>query len=116
MPFGKYRGYELWEIPRGYLEWLLDNCDLHSGLANAVEEQLYGYRGSRDRYSPPPPPPSAPGICVPPNQVPMTLEIVNSGYRALALKLHPDHGGDAETMRQLNALAESLRTQLQRMR
>lgn len=27
MPWGKYRGKTIEEIPSGYLSWLMDNCD-----------------------------------------------------------------------------------------
>ncbi len=29
MPFGKYTGERLRDVPSGYLVWLLDHCDLY---------------------------------------------------------------------------------------
>jgi hypothetical protein len=40
------------------------------------------------------------------------LIVVNSGYKAAAKLYHPDVGGDPQEMTRLNALLESLRTQL----
>jgi hypothetical protein len=36
-------------------------------------------------------------------------ELVKSAYRCLALLHHPDHGGDTETMKTINAAYEKLR-------
>ena len=38
-----------------------------------------------------------------------TKEIISAGYRALAQKHHPDHGGSTEAMQEINAAAERLR-------
>jgi hypothetical protein len=35
--------------------------------------------------------------------------IIAAGYRSLAQKFHPDHGGDAAIMQQLNRVTEELR-------
>jgi hypothetical protein len=39
----------------------------------------------------------------------MTTKIVNTGYKTLATKLHPDHGGSHDDMRQLNAARTRLK-------
>lgn len=45
MPFGKHKGTELEDIPLDYLEWLVDNVDLHGeldiGVKEAIEEHYY---------------------------------------------------------------------------
>lgn len=38
-----------------------------------------------------------------------TKEIISAGYRALAQKHHPDHGGSTEAMQEINRAAERLR-------
>ncbi len=36
-------------------------------------------------------------------------ELVGAGYRALAFKYHPDHGGQTEIMQRINTTVEGLR-------
>ena len=45
MPFGKYKGEPLDEIPSDYLEWALENCDLRPALQAEMEAQLALKRG-----------------------------------------------------------------------
>lgn len=40
MPFGKYKGEELENIPPDYLEWCLENCDMRPALAEEMQNQL----------------------------------------------------------------------------
>lgn len=42
IPFGKYRGTPVGDLPRDYLRWLRDNCDLRPQMAAAVEAALSG--------------------------------------------------------------------------
>lgn len=52
------------------------------------------------------------GISVPtmqrPESSPLEAELLKEGYRKLAAKYHPDHGGDPEKMKELNRLKEKL--------
>lgn len=44
MPFGKHRGRPVAELPRQYLQWLIDNVTFQSQrLEDAVHEALNGY-------------------------------------------------------------------------
>jgi hypothetical protein len=52
LPFGKHQGQPLPEIPPGYLQWLLRECKLSSGLRSAVADELV----RRGLPAPPPPP------------------------------------------------------------
>jgi hypothetical protein len=38
----------------------------------------------------------------------LEAELLKEGYRKLAAKYHPDHGGDPEKMKELNRLKEKL--------
>lgn len=49
MPFGKHRGKPLARIPKGYLKWASETCDLRPHLRAQVEAVLEG--------KPPPPRP-----------------------------------------------------------
>jgi hypothetical protein len=55
LPFGKHMGRPLAELPGDYLDWLLRNCKLSSGLRAAVAGEL-----ARRGLNPPPPPGPAP--------------------------------------------------------
>lgn len=100
MPFGKFRGYPVSELPREYLEWLTENIDLREPLASAVEAALSS--GGDDRAL------SYSGN-LPPELKPIVSEIVSAGYRTVARRLHPDAGGRHEDMQKLNAARDWLR-------
>lgn len=41
MPFGKYEGDELKDIPTEYLVWVKDNCkDIENDLWEAIDEEI----------------------------------------------------------------------------
>lgn len=40
MPFGKYKGQELENIPEDYLRWCLETCTLNFALGEEMENQL----------------------------------------------------------------------------
>src|SRR5262249_31191757 len=95
MPFGKYKGHEVDSLPREYLRWLTENCALREPLATAVEDALDA--GALARSSP-----------LPAELKPTVREIISVGFRMLAMKLHPDLGGDHRQMVKLNAAREWL--------
>ena len=45
MPFGKYKGQELDDIPEDYIQWCLENCTLTYQLEEEMENQLRLKRG-----------------------------------------------------------------------
>lgn len=45
MPFGKYKGQQLEDIPEDYLQWALENCTLTNALATEMESQLAAKQG-----------------------------------------------------------------------
>jgi hypothetical protein len=101
MPFGKYKGRPLDELPTSYLRWL-STRDLLDPLCSAVEDELESRRITAE-----PSGCARGGIHVNPEDRELFLELVNSGYRQTALKYHPDVGGRPEDMRRLNALIEN---------
>jgi hypothetical protein len=89
-PVRQYRGQPVSQVPADYLRWLegVKREELHE-LQYEMEN-----RGVPARWGRPE---------VRTTRTTQTLqEIVEAGYRALAMKYHPDHGGDSEKMRDLN--------------
>jgi hypothetical protein len=100
MPFGRYRGQLLSQVPDSYLAWLR-SIALREPLASAVaEEQL---RREQIPLT----------LTLPVRSVPLFAELLERGYRALARHKHPDTGGSTEAMQELNALVASMRQQLE---
>lgn len=46
----------------------------------------------------------------------LAVELIDSGFKALATRLHSDHGGSDDAMRRLNHVRRELKTVAQRMR
>ena len=105
MPFGKYRGFPVQDLPDDYLDWLHSLDDLHGRLRKAVDSE-WQYRQweeeSRRR-----PVEHAPELDA--KDRALLEELIRAGFRALVRKYHPDVGGNPETMVRLNALMERLR-------
>lgn len=88
MPFGKYRGQMVDDLPTDYLAWLKDR-DLREPIKSAVE-YVYGLRIN-------PPQPPAPSL-------PFD---VDSWYRKLSLEFHPDRrNGSCEGMKAIQRAKE----------
>jgi hypothetical protein len=88
MPFGKYKGRSLTDIPTGYLNWLLANCDLDHWLQGAVRNELV----DRAEYV------TEAGETA--SDLPAHLPaIVRQWYREMSLRYHPDRGGSNEAMK-----------------
>ena len=49
MPFGKYQGDEIEELPREYLQWIADNLDLYGNLRTAIFDELVGEYGEKHK-------------------------------------------------------------------
>lgn len=94
MPFGRFAGVELCDLPDDYLEWLGSLGDLRDPLRSAVAAEIARRYGPAD------------------TMLSMADDIVRTGYRTLAQRYHPDHGGDTVTMQVLNRAARWLRSQL----
>jgi hypothetical protein len=117
LPFGKYKGDALEDVPLNYLIWLLDSCDLLDGLAGSVRREVgrrvaplcgdggeyeagyaAGYAAGRRAGSAGASPP--------------WREVVGAWFRPLALLHHPDRGGNPGVMAALNDARERLERQI----
>jgi hypothetical protein len=98
--FGKYRGWEIEKIPSDYLSWLVDNIERES-IRTIAREELSRRLRTESKAS------------AQPKKLnvfdPLTRQILDAGYRALAKKFHPDAGGDVRLMQTLNAHWEKLK-------
>ncbi len=73
MPFGKYRGWRISELPDRYLFWVAKNLDLDGLLREAIEAEIERRRQPAAAATPTPPPlsceiraaPPAEGVTVP---------------------------------------------------
>ncbi len=88
MPFGRYKDYQVDDLPGNYLEWLIDNVDLWEPLRSEVYRQLYGCKD---------------------NVVAPDESKTKAIYRQLAQKWHPDRGGSTEAMQAVNEFYELLK-------
>jgi hypothetical protein len=105
LPFGKYRGWALEQVPLSYLAWLIEESDVREPLRSAIVEEV---RTRLDLGTPPPQPPPL-GTRPPAEMTSVIAEIIAAGYRALSLRRHPDKGGTTIDMQRLNAARDWLR-------
>ena len=98
MPFGKFKGVFIHDLPFDYLVWLHSLDDLRDPLRSAIENEF------RARTEP-----VNGGKPLDPDVRAMVEELVSAGYRKLAQGHHPDHGGETRTMQLVNAAAAWLR-------
>jgi hypothetical protein len=109
MPFGKYKGIDLEELPLDYLQWLRGIAKA-GRLQSAINVEIARRATERHyerTYDHEPPRRRDPLASAEVRR--LALEIVTRGYRAAALEHHPDHGGDTEQMKLANAAADALR-------
>jgi hypothetical protein len=99
MPFGKFKGRLLSELPDGYLLWLLDLPDLNPWLRRALEIEM------ARRDDGPRPPGRQEGVIALADLRPL----VKRWFGELSLRWHPDRGGTQETMQAVNQAHDRLR-------
>jgi hypothetical protein len=107
MPFGKYRGLPVRDLPSDYLEWLAGLDNLRRRLRRAVDAEWQYRRWEEESRRPV-------------EHVPvmdaedraLLTELIRAGFRVLVRKYHPDVGGQPETMVRLNRLMERLQREL----
>jgi hypothetical protein len=94
MPFGKFRGSPLYELPDYYVCWLWEEIELREPLRSGVLAELQERGLIHDHR------PTTGGL---------DLGRVKAVYRELSLEFHPDKiGGDGEPQRALNLFYERL--------
>ena len=102
MPFGKFKGEDVEDVPIVYLKWLWKNVPLRSGLRDSVASVLgIGIDGENRS----PPQNSNDPIAV---DCKIVCDLIKLGYRELAKRYHPDIGGSNEKMTRLNIVREFL--------
>jgi hypothetical protein len=92
MPFGKFKGDYVFNLPDNYLLWLRENIELREPLKTYVVNEI-----------------EARGLI--PERSSLTLDPVRvkAIYRKLSLMFHPDRiGGDGEAQQALNLFYERL--------
>jgi len=95
MPFGKYQGEPLDELPDAYLEWLC-TIELRQPLLGAVLNEVEA-RGLELGANAPTPRVKG-----------QEKDKVQKVYRALAIEYHPDRGGTDDIMKGINIFYKKL--------
>ena len=91
MPFGKHKGVPVNQLPLDYLYWLVHNTALREPLGTVVK---HAYKVAMGAYE-------APQVTANPD--------AQKIYRKLALKWHPDRGGNTSAMAALNDFMEAIK-------
>jgi hypothetical protein len=106
MPFGKYVGWSLDELPASYLRWLVSLDDLRDPLRGAILEEVERRRAESGRSREPvevlrlPPCPSRD----------LAREVVTARKRVVSKWCHADLGGIHAAFLSLTAVGEWLET------
>lgn len=97
MPFGKYRGRELEEIPESYLLWVLDNAE-HASETLREEIKCRLDIGVQK---------PTPGVALD-----AVTAVVAAWHRKVIFRWHPDRGGDTRVAQAINDACDQLRNML----
>jgi hypothetical protein len=88
LQFGKYKGYDLRQVPDDYLAWITET----------QKKTLEEYQAELARRQ-----------TIQDARLSWAERMVQAGFRSLASQYHPDHGGDNDSMRQVLAAHERLK-------
>lgn len=85
--FGKYKDYELADVPEDYLLWLISDQKKKVKLyEDELKRREFAAEATMD----------------------MMEKLIKAGYRTLATKMHPDNGGSTKEFQELQATYERL--------
>jgi Putative quorum-sensing-regulated virulence factor len=96
MPFGKYRGWRIADLPLDYVEWCLDSISLREPLRSALRARVAEQPQPELRFP----------LLLDGTDTQLLLELVRAGRRSVAKICHPDAGGDVHTMQRVNRIVE----------
>jgi hypothetical protein len=105
MKFGKFKGYEVSELPDNYLDWLSTLSDLREPLLSAVASELLKRFGAQQD-------PQQTRLLLSGEVLDLADSVITAGYRKLCMEMHPDKQGDHESMVNLNQAVTWLRQQV----
>jgi hypothetical protein len=92
MPFGKYKGKEVRDIPVDYLRWAHEKCDLYGRIKDEIEALVAFRPAAMDAH-----------------HFGIDLDKARSIYRELSFQYHPDRGGSTSAMQALNTFYNALK-------
>jgi Putative quorum-sensing-regulated virulence factor len=101
IPFGKFKGRDLTDIPDDYLLWLT-TIESRPFLRAAVEEER---AGGRDLFVPG-------SFSLSTEERKIAAHLIEHGRRSLAKVNHPDVGGSHAAMVAINNVADRLRQEM----
>jgi hypothetical protein len=107
MPFGKYKGQAVTELPDDYLAWLSQRDDIHQWLRTEVDQEIDRRQQTTGASNPR----SSPDTWLhplDPETQRLAFKIIKAGRLRLASIHHPDLGGDTATMQAINTATEWL--------
>lgn len=101
MPWGKFRGQDLAQIPLDYIVWALEHAaSVEPRLRTALVDEV-GKRLGLVRPSPP--------RTERPTNEGTVAAVFDRWFRAAVMRFHPDRGGDPQLMAALNNLRDEFR-------
>ncbi len=105
MPWGKYRGQLIKDVPSGYLAFVVEESNANGEL-KLVCRQVLALRFGGVAEPQPASQPWQRGNQSPPDSSGVCRDKLKRWYRRASLLAHPDRGGSVELMKLINELTE----------
>jgi hypothetical protein len=102
MPWGKYKGYDIEDVPLSYLCWVLEEgSNVSALLMQSIREEVSSRLDIR---------PQVITVRSAQQEMPQQLmSMIEDWWRSALLKVHPDKpGGSVEATKQLNRIHDDL--------
>src|ERR1700677_3442017 len=95
MPFGKHNGQPMCDIPTPYLAWVLRDCEsaewwLREAVQVELDARIHDSQPVTTRHA------------HPKEEAVSVGAVIKSWWREMALRHHPDRGGDTRVTQALN--------------